>query len=101
MALASAIKRGHCAHGPLGHQWRRQATVTMVSSEDIEILEHAGPDPGVPPPRRASGCRRSLSSTGTCEAGGPVWGRGAEDLGFPACTCLAEYRQEENPELRL
>ncbi|KAL0617251.1 Transcription factor E4F1 [Plecturocebus cupreus] len=42
MTLASAISEGTVLAARAGASGTEQATVTMVSSEDIEILEHAG-----------------------------------------------------------
>ncbi|XP_028008794.2 transcription factor E4F1 isoform X3 [Eptesicus fuscus] len=42
MTLASAISEGTVLTARAGANGTEQATVTMVSSEDIEILEHAG-----------------------------------------------------------
>ncbi|XP_037013217.2 transcription factor E4F1 isoform X1 [Artibeus jamaicensis] len=42
MTLASAISEGTVLTARAGTDGAEQATVTMVSSEDIEILEHAG-----------------------------------------------------------
>uniref|UniRef100_A0A8D1TJ16 C2H2-type domain-containing protein n=1 Tax=Sus scrofa TaxID=9823 RepID=A0A8D1TJ16_PIG len=42
MTLASAISEGTVLTARSGTRGSEQATVTMVSSEDIEILEHAG-----------------------------------------------------------
>ncbi|XP_060028538.1 transcription factor E4F1 isoform X10 [Erinaceus europaeus] len=42
MTLASAISEGTVLTARAGRDCAEQATVTMVSSEDIEILEHAG-----------------------------------------------------------
>ncbi|XP_045848835.1 transcription factor E4F1 isoform X4 [Meles meles] len=42
MTLASAISEGTVLTARAGATGTEQATVTMVSSEDIEILEHAG-----------------------------------------------------------
>ncbi|XP_045730689.1 transcription factor E4F1 isoform X1 [Mirounga angustirostris] len=42
MTLASAISEGTVLTARAGANGAEQATVTMVSSEDIEILEHAG-----------------------------------------------------------
>ncbi|XP_024615270.1 transcription factor E4F1 isoform X3 [Neophocaena asiaeorientalis asiaeorientalis] len=42
MTLASAISEGTVLTARSGTNGAEQATVTMVSSEDIEILEHAG-----------------------------------------------------------
>ncbi|XP_007453597.1 PREDICTED: transcription factor E4F1 isoform X1 [Lipotes vexillifer] len=42
MTLASAISEGTVLTARSGTNGTEQATVTMVSSEDIEILEHAG-----------------------------------------------------------
>ncbi|XP_054549852.1 transcription factor E4F1 isoform X2 [Talpa occidentalis] len=42
MTLASAISEGTVLTARAGASGAEQATVTMVSSEDIEILEHAG-----------------------------------------------------------
>ncbi|NP_001275707.2 transcription factor E4F1 isoform 3 [Homo sapiens] len=42
MTLASAISEGTVLAARAGTSGTEQATVTMVSSEDIEILEHAG-----------------------------------------------------------
>ncbi|XP_046298822.1 transcription factor E4F1 isoform X2 [Marmota monax] len=42
MTLASAISEGTVLAARTGANGTEQATVTMVSSEDIEILEHAG-----------------------------------------------------------
>ncbi|XP_047568971.1 transcription factor E4F1 isoform X2 [Lutra lutra] len=42
MTLASAISEGTVLTARAGATGAEQATVTMVSSEDIEILEHAG-----------------------------------------------------------
>ncbi|KAM8777930.1 transcription factor E4F1 [Rhynchonycteris naso] len=42
MTLASAISEGTVLTARTGTNGTEQATVTMVSSEDIEILEHAG-----------------------------------------------------------
>ncbi|XP_023567178.1 transcription factor E4F1 isoform X2 [Octodon degus] len=42
MTLASAISEGTVLAARTGSNGTEQATVTMVSSEDIEILEHAG-----------------------------------------------------------
>ncbi|XP_070218443.1 transcription factor E4F1 isoform X3 [Bos mutus] len=42
MTLASAISEGTVLTARSGTSGAEQATVTMVSSEDIEILEHAG-----------------------------------------------------------
>ncbi|XP_010595706.1 transcription factor E4F1 isoform X2 [Loxodonta africana] len=42
MTLASAISEGTMLTARAGAQGAEQATVTMVASEDIEILEHAG-----------------------------------------------------------
>uniref|UniRef100_A0A8C4L493 Transcription factor E4F1 n=1 Tax=Equus asinus TaxID=9793 RepID=A0A8C4L493_EQUAS len=42
MTLASAISEGTVLTARAGTNGAEQATVTMVSSEDIEILEHAG-----------------------------------------------------------
>ncbi|XP_008049509.1 transcription factor E4F1 isoform X3 [Carlito syrichta] len=42
MTLASAISEGTVLTARTGANGTEQATVTMVSSEDIEILEHAG-----------------------------------------------------------
>lgn len=42
MTLASAISEGTVLTARAGPEGGEQATVTMVSSEDIEILEHAG-----------------------------------------------------------
>ncbi|XP_004864695.1 transcription factor E4F1 isoform X1 [Heterocephalus glaber] len=42
MTLASAISEGTVLTARTGSNGTEQATVTMVSSEDIEILEHAG-----------------------------------------------------------
>eukprot|EP00071_Canis_lupus_P020970 XP_013969913.1 transcription factor E4F1 [Canis lupus familiaris] len=42
MTLASAISEGTVLTARAGTNGSEQATVTMVSSEDIEILEHAG-----------------------------------------------------------
>ncbi|KAM5227283.1 transcription factor E4F1 isoform 2-T2 [Ctenodactylus gundi] len=42
MTLASAISEGTVLAARAGSSGTEQATVTMVSSEDIEILEHAG-----------------------------------------------------------
>ncbi|KAF6124029.1 E4F transcription factor 1 [Phyllostomus discolor] len=42
MTLASAISEGTVLAARAGTDGAEQATVTMVSSEDIEILEHAG-----------------------------------------------------------
>ncbi|KAF5917593.1 hypothetical protein HPG69_000056 [Diceros bicornis minor] len=42
MTLASAISEGTVLTARAGTNGTEQATVTMVSSEDIEILEHAG-----------------------------------------------------------
>ncbi|KAM8951391.1 transcription factor E4F1 isoform 2-T2 [Lycaon pictus] len=42
MTLASAISEGTVLTARAGTNGGEQATVTMVSSEDIEILEHAG-----------------------------------------------------------
>ncbi|KAM6166861.1 transcription factor E4F1 [Erethizon dorsatum] len=42
MTLASAISEGTVLAARAGSNGTEQATVTMVSSEDIEILEHAG-----------------------------------------------------------
>ncbi|XP_039102657.1 transcription factor E4F1 isoform X7 [Hyaena hyaena] len=42
MTLASAISEGTVLTARAGADGAEQATVTMVSSEDIEILEHAG-----------------------------------------------------------
>nr|XP_055197265.1 transcription factor E4F1 isoform X4 [Nyctereutes procyonoides] len=42
MTLASAISEGTVLTARTGTNGGEQATVTMVSSEDIEILEHAG-----------------------------------------------------------
>ncbi|KAM9583705.1 transcription factor E4F1 isoform 1-T1 [Trichechus inunguis] len=42
MTLASAISEGTVLTARAGAHGAEQATVTMVSSEDIEILEHAG-----------------------------------------------------------
>ncbi|XP_055991201.1 transcription factor E4F1 isoform X2 [Sorex fumeus] len=42
MTLASAISEGTVLTARAGSNGAEQATVTMVSSEDIEILEHAG-----------------------------------------------------------